>query len=410
MRKKSDACHTLSSLFHDIGVPETQVMDGSKEQTMGEFRKKCRDAGAHVHLPYSPWQDRAKLAIQELKKKTRRSMMKTRCPKWLWDDCLELMADIYSHSVQDNHGLNGQTPQAIITGETPDISRFAEFLFYQWIKWFDQDVAMAEDQEKYGRYLGPSRDVGSIMTSKILNDKGNSLYRLTFRALTQDKLDSQKEKSLWDKFDGKIAKVLGDAFNPNDIPEDETPEYELYEDDEVGKVGTIERDDYDEDAVDMYLKAEVTLPIAGEMKTGTVERRKRDSDGRLIGKSYHNPILDTRMYTVKFPGGKEVEYAANIIAENMLSMCDEEGNQYLLMNHIVDHKKEESAVPKKDAFIWIRGQKYPRKTTKGWKLCVKWKDGTTSWVPLSTLKESNPVEIAEYAVAHGLSKEPAFSW
>jgi hypothetical protein len=116
------------------------------------------------------------------------------------------------------------------------------------------------------------------------------------------------------------------------------------------------------------------------------------------------------MYTVRFPDGKEAAYAANIIAENMLSKCDEEGNQYLLMNHIVDHKKEENAVPKNDTFIWIRGRKYPRKTTKGWKLCVEWKDGTTSWVPLSTLKESNPVEIAEYAVTHELSDKPAFSW
>jgi hypothetical protein len=41
---------------------------------------------------------------------------------------------------------------------------------------------------------------------------------------------------------------------------------------------------------------------------------------------------------------------------------------------------------------------------------VEWKDGTTSWVPLSTLKESNPVEIAEYAIARELSDEPAFSW
>jgi hypothetical protein len=114
------------------------------------------------------------------------------------------MADIDSHSVHDNHDLDDQTPQAIVTGETPDISLFAEFTFYQWI-WFDQDVAMAEDQEKYGRYLGPSRDVGSLMTSKILNDKGNTLYRLTFRALTQDKLDSQKEKALQDKFDKDVV-------------------------------------------------------------------------------------------------------------------------------------------------------------------------------------------------------------
>jgi hypothetical protein len=80
------------------------------------------------------------------------------------------------------------------------------------------------------------------------------------------------------------------------------------------------------------------------------------------------------------------------------------------LNHIVDHKKEGNAVPNEDAFVWIRGSKYPKKTTKGWKLCVEWKDGTTSWVPLSTLKESSPVEIAEYAVAHDLSDEPAFSW
>jgi phosphoribosylformimino-5-aminoimidazole carboxamide ribonucleotide (ProFAR) isomerase len=29
-----------------------------------------------------------------------------------------------------------------------------------------------------------------------------------------------------------------------------------------------------------------------------------------------------------------------------------------------------------------------RKTTKGWPLCVEWKDGTTSWEHLADLKES----------------------
>jgi hypothetical protein len=161
--------------------------------------------------------------------------------------------------------LDGQTPQAIVTGEAPDISHLAEFSFYQWIKWFDQDAAMAEVQEKYGRYLGPSRDVGSLMTSKILNDKGNTLYHLTFRALTQDELDYKKGKAIRDKFDKDVERV------PGDIPEDDTPEHALYEDDRVGKVETVDRDDYDEDAIDLYLKAEVTLPIAGEMKTGIVE-------------------------------------------------------------------------------------------------------------------------------------------
>jgi hypothetical protein len=91
-------------------------------------------------------------------------------------------------------------------------------------------------------------------------------------------------------------------------------------------------------------------------------------------------------------------------------MCDTEGNQFVLLKHIVDHKREGTAIPKEDAFIWMRGRKTPRKTTKGWKLCIEWKDGTTSWEPLSTLKESNPVEVVEYATSHGLADEPAFSW
>jgi hypothetical protein len=51
-----------------------------------------------------------------------------------------------------------------------------------------------------------------------------------------------------------------------------------------------------------------------------------------------------------------------------------------------------------------------RKKTKGWNLCVEWKDGTTSWERLSDLKEINPVEVAEYAAAKSLLETPDFIW
>jgi hypothetical protein len=54
--------------------------------------------------------------------------------------------------------------------------------------------------------------------------------------------------------------------------------------------------------------------------------------------------------------------------------------------------------------------KQVRKTTKGWNLCVEWKDGTTCWERLVDLKESNPVEVAEYAVANNLLDAPDFVW
>jgi hypothetical protein len=194
MRTKGEAHFCLAALFHDIGVPEKMIMDGSKEQTQGEFRKKIRDAGCIVHQtePYTPWSDRAELAIRELKKKTRRAMMNSHCPKRLWDDCMELVADINSHTVHENYGLDGQTPQAIITGNTPDISILAEFSWYQWVKWFDEKASFPMDQEVYGRYLGPSKAVGCLMTSKILSEKGNTLHRSTFRPLTREELDDPK--------------------------------------------------------------------------------------------------------------------------------------------------------------------------------------------------------------------------
>jgi hypothetical protein len=43
-------------------------------------------------------------------------------------------------------------------------------------------------------------------------------------------------------------------------------------------------------------------------------------------------------------------------------------------------------------------------------MCVRWKNGDTSWESLKDMKEANPIELAEYAVAHGISTEPAFNW
>jgi Reverse transcriptase (RNA-dependent DNA polymerase) len=57
----------------------------------------------------------------------------------------------------------------------------------------------------------------------------------------------------------------------------------------------------------------------------------------------------------------------------------------------------------------LPGSNAVRQTTKGWKLLVNWKDGTSDWVPLADLKESYPVQVAEYAVNNKIVAEPAFS-
>jgi hypothetical protein len=51
-----------------------------------------------------------------------------------------------------------------------------------------------------------------------------------------------------------------------------------------------------------------------------------------------------------------------------------------------------------------------QRTTRGWKLLITWKDGSTSWVHVKDLKESFPVQVAEYAIVNKIVEERAFAW
>jgi hypothetical protein len=81
-----------------------------------------------------------------------------------------------------------------------------------------------------------------------------------------------------------------------------------------------------------------------------------------------------------------------------------------LLDEIIDHQKGADAVTIADGYYEVNGQRKPKVTTRGWELCVQWKDASTSWVPLKLLKESNPVKVAEYVNANGLTNKPAFAW
>ena len=108
--------------------------------------------------------------------------------------------------------------------------------------------------------------------------------------------------------------------------------------------------------------------------------------------------------------GENAELGANFIAECMYAQCDIEGNQYRLMDHIVNHRKDNRAVCKDNQDVTCNGKTYKQKTTRGWQVCIEWKDKSTSWERLSDLKQSYPVEVAEFAEVMHIRDEPAFVW
>ena len=94
-------------------------------------------------------------------------------------------------------------------------------------------------------------------------------------------------------------------------------------------------------------------------------------------------MLDTREYLVELNDGSEETYSANTIALNMYRQVDSEGRAYLLLDEISRHRREAVAVCISDDYVRSsNGNMVDRKTTKGWKLEVTWRNGETSWVPL----------------------------
>ena len=252
------------------------------------------------------------------------------------------------------------------------------------------------------------------MTSKILKQNGKVMYLSTCRPLTDDeKNDAETQRKMKD-FDDDIRRKLGASISTEELSAIDgnipTPEHEYCEDDFEGTPNVPDADEVTPEDLDNCIGAQVNLPCQGSVMAGKVIKRARDNEGNPVGAKNDNPTLDARSCQVEFPDGNIAEYSANVIAENMFAMCDPEGNQHLSLEAIIDHKRDNSAVKFADRFIVVNGRQHHRKTTVGWKLCIQWKDGSTSWERLADLKESHPIELAEHAVQQGIDHEPAFAW
>ena len=418
MSAKSDAGNALTDVFQTVGVPRHMVTDGAKELTQGTWGKRIKEyqVKATTAEPYSQFQNKAETLIRELKKKWKRLMINSRAPMKLWDWCLTYVADTHSLTAHPIFKLDGRTPYEILTGNTPDISEYLEYDWYTPV-WYLDPGDFPGDDRKIGRWLGVAHHVGQAMCYYILPESGIGISRTTVQPFSDEDMRDPDVKKRLKAFDDKIAAKM--RKNEVLLDEEAPPEGWNLEPDELDdphipyepEAEMPEADEYTEEALDKYLTARVLLPAGESELMGTVKTRKRDAHGHPVGVSHTNPILDTRQYDVEFDDGTIKEYSANVIAESIYARVDKEGNEYRLLEEIIEHRKDGHAVSHDDKYIVGKnGNKHLRRTTKGWQLLVKWKDGETSWTPLKDLKEGDPVITAEYAVANKIAEEPAFVW
>ena len=376
----------------------------------GDSQKLMRDAGTTVRRiePNTPWSNRAERYIGMFKQAIRDVLHETNCPMRLWDYCAEHQARVNNATARSLYQLGSVTPYQTVYHQEPDISNICQFKFYDWCYYREQTSKFPYPSQMLGRVLGPSENFGNEMAQWILRVDGRVLSRQTVRPLTADEIKNPLEQARRKAFDAAIKRKLGDSIT---LPEKPEPsEYVPYEDEDIGD-GLVEIPDTDDDQYDLLINAEVHLPHRDKKTNALVIGRHRNEDGEIVGTRDENPILSTAIYDVAFPDGTVKQYAANTIAENMYSQVDQEGHTYLMMDSITGHRSNDDAVKIEDQFVTLKnGRRKLRQTTKGWDLCVQWRTGEEQWIPLKLMKESNPVEVADYAAANNLLKEPAFKW
>jgi hypothetical protein len=317
--------------------------------------------------------------------------------------------------------LQGRTPMEIVTGETPDISEYLDFGFYDWV-WFKRDAGIGEIE--IGKFLGISSSTGSLMSYFVLPSSGVPVSRTTVQRMTEIEKQTDANRQRMADFEKAIADRYkeGRLHTHGDKPDLEQwsdlletdPHFaeefaQTFDNPDVKEAD----DEFDPDSYDSYLNMEIAVDRDGqEAQLARVSKRLRDNAGNPIGQANNNPILDTRLYEIEYLDGHRAAMSANTIAENMFAQVDQDGHRLILFDEIIGHRVDGSQVQEgnDDIITNSLGVKRQVQTTKGWEINIQWRDGSTTWNTLKDIKDSYPVQMAEYATDNGLALKPVFRW
>ena len=162
MKQKSEAGFALKELIQDVGIPKHLHTDGAKELTLGTWKQICKETGIQTTQTeaHSQWQSRTEIEIRELKRHVRRLTSRSQTPTVLWDFCCQYVVELRNRIACLLLQLHGHTPYKMITGNTPDISKFLEFTWYQpvWyyalpgivFQWHTNSKNNSSDRDKIG--------------------------------------------------------------------------------------------------------------------------------------------------------------------------------------------------------------------------------------------------------------------
>eukprot|EP00536_Pseudo-nitzschia_multiseries_P018501 jgi/Psemu1/55916/gm1.55916_g len=399
-----------------VGIPEQLISDGAPEQGSPRTYKTHWNSIVkrnHIHQtfiqPHCPFQNRAEQAIGHLDSAIITKTAKKKSPKQLWSFCGELCAKIRQMTASSNPSSLGRTPFELVHGYRPDITLYTTSEWYNFIFWFYKGDSSSHGVERLGRWLGPcGSKVGGDDCFWILTESAIPISTNSIRPVKEVEWRDRDVLRRMESIDKSIESKIGDEVKDNasffqeNYPE---PSGELFDKQSIRspdlklEMAEPEASVEDIDEYDEYLGNEVIIERNDEKRRCIVKDRVRDLQNQPIGVRNENSILDTPLYKLQLPDGTIEGYTANIVAKSLYSSIDDDGRMFTLLDKLIDHEQDDTALSDEEATAIAKNG-----------ISQQLEDGSESWCKLSDVKESFPVQLAEYAVNNKLEKLPAFRW
>ena len=138
----------------------------------------------HVSQPRTPKENPAEGSIREVKRRYYQMKEKYDVHDRVWDFLIAYVCERGNVIANGSGYAKGRTPIEGITGNTPDISEYLDFSFYDLVTYkSDPGVHSAS----IGRWMGVSHRIGPEMAYWILPESGQPISYTTVQRITNFK-------------------------------------------------------------------------------------------------------------------------------------------------------------------------------------------------------------------------------
>ena len=137
-------------------------------------------------------------------------MTKKKVPKRLWDFGLVYESELLSRMAR---GSDHRTGYEEVTGQTPDISEWLDFEFYDLVWWLDRLTKpnFTDNTRQLAHWLGISHRVGSDLSYWLITESGKVISKTSVEHVTRDDYLQADKKAEIEAFNRRLEESLDDA-------------------------------------------------------------------------------------------------------------------------------------------------------------------------------------------------------